>query len=79
MTIHSAEEFVRLRFSDNPAKYERAAGEDATIEIWREVINRYPEARRWVAYNKTIPIEILAVLAEDEDMQVRHMVAMKRK
>ncbi len=79
MTIHSAEEFVRLRYSDEPADYQRAAGEEATVEVWREIIDRYPDARKWVAQNKTVPLEILADLVSDVDAEVRRMVAMKRK
>jgi hypothetical protein len=79
MTIHSADEFVRLRYSDDPADYQRAAGEEAAIGVWREVIDRYPDARMWVAQNKTVPLEILADLVSDADAEVRRMVAMKRK
>ena len=79
MTIHSADEFVSLRHSEDPANYRRAAGEEAAVDVWRDVIDRYPEARVWVAQNKTVPLEILAVLVSDADTEVRHMVAMKRK
>jgi hypothetical protein len=77
--IRSAEEFVRLRRSDQREEYERAANDSASIEVWREIILQYPDMRRWVAHNKTVPIEILSVLAGDPDGGVRTMVAMKRK
>lgn len=35
--------------------------------------------RRWVAHNKTVPLEILDVLAVDPDPDVRWWVATKRK
>jgi hypothetical protein len=79
MTITSAEEFVRLRYSTNPAEYHRAAHEEASLEVWRDVIERYPDARKWVPHNKTIPLEVLATLASDPDHMVRFTVAMKRK
>jgi uncharacterized membrane-anchored protein YjiN (DUF445 family) len=79
MTIDSADEFVRLRESTNPAEYHRAGHEEATLEVWRDVIERYPDMRKWVAYNKTVPLEILATLASDPDWYVRSTVAMKRK
>lgn len=79
MTIESAAEFVRLRYSDEPADYRRAAGEDAAPGVWTDVIRDYPDARAWVAQNKTVPVEILSRLAADTDPRVRHMVAMKRK
>ncbi|MFD4262621.1 hypothetical protein ACFWR9_34620 [Streptomyces sp. NPDC058534] len=77
--IESAEEFIRLRFSDVPEEYGRASTESAVPDVWREVIERHPEARFWVAQNKTISLEILQVLAGDPDPRVRAMVASKRK
>lgn len=77
--INTAEEFVKLRTSEIQEEYNRAAKEEAPIEVWREVIRRYPEMRVWVAYNKTVPIEILDLLSSDEDERVRYQVAMKRK
>jgi hypothetical protein len=79
MTINSADEFVRLRYSTDPEEYRRAANEDAPLEVWKDVITRYPDARMWVAQNKTVPLEILASLVSDPDARVRTIVAMKRK
>jgi hypothetical protein len=79
VSIESAEEFVRLRFSDNSEEHQRAAHESAPTYVWREVIDTYPDARVWVAHNKTVPVAILAVLAGDPDVRVRSMVAAKRK
>ncbi|MET9759310.1 hypothetical protein ABZ016_09660 [Streptomyces sp. NPDC006372] len=77
--IESAEEFIRLRFSDDPEEYRRASAESASLEVWTEVVEQYPEARFWVAHNKTVPLEILRVLATDPDPRVRYVVATKRK
>lgn len=77
--IETAEEFVRLRASQDPGEHQRAANEEASIEVWRAVIAGWPEMREWVALNKTVPIEILEVLARDGDPKVRMTVAMKRK
>ncbi|MEU9380861.1 HEAT repeat domain-containing protein [Streptomyces sp. NPDC048279] len=77
--IESAEEFVRLRFSDDPEDYGRASSEPASLEVWTEIVERYPEARFWVAHNKTVPLEVLRILATDPDSKVRGMVARKRK
>ena len=79
MTIESAEEFVRLRTSSRIEEYRRAAAEDAPVEVWTEVVRRYPEMRPWVAHNKQVPLEILRVLATDDAPDVRVTVAMKRK
>lgn len=77
--IESADEFFRLRRSTDPGEYGRAALDEASIETWQEVIRRFPEMRQWVAHNKTVPIEVLAVLAADVDSRVRSAVADKRK
>jgi hypothetical protein len=77
--IGSADEFRRLRLSDSPDEYGRAAHEPAAAGVWHEVITRYPDLRIWVAHNKTVPLEILEILARDAEASVRVLVAMKRK
>lgn len=77
--ITSAEEFVRLRDSPIPEEYHRASHDTASLDTWLQVIEKYPDMRKWVAHNKTIPLEILAILAQDENDEVRRMVATKRK
>jgi hypothetical protein len=79
MMIESAEQFVFLRSSQDPELYQRAALEEATEEIWYEVIEKYPAMKTWVAHNKTVPVSILEILSRDTDPLVRSMVAMKRK
>lgn len=79
VAIQSAAEFVRLRRSEDPKEYRRAAAESASIAVWVEVIEAYPDMRFWVAQNKTVPLEILHRLAGDPDSRVRGMVASKRK
>jgi hypothetical protein len=49
------------------------------MAVWLELIGEYPEMRQWAAHNKTVPIEILDLLAGDPDRAVRGMVAVKRK
>ena len=77
--IKSAEEFKRLRESEIQEEYHRAATEKASIEVWNEVLNKYPDLAFWVAQNKTIPLEVLSTLAGNENVDVRCMVARKRK
>ena len=77
--IASAEEFVRLRTSVAPAEYRRAAHDEAPMAVWFDVMARFPDMKEWVAHNKTIPLEILDVLARDADIRVRATVAGKRK
>lgn len=77
--IESAEEFCRLRLSDNPVEYRRAANEEAPVHVWKDVIERFPSLRRWVAYNKTVPIEVLEIIVDDPDDAVRWQVASRNK
>jgi hypothetical protein len=77
--ICSADEFIQLRASTDPEEYLRAATEEAPIEVWHELIELHPDMRSWVAHNKTVPPEILAILAGDTNDHVRHTVARKNK
>jgi len=79
VVITSAEEFVRLRESEWSQDYQRAAHEEAPLEVWLNVVDWYPSMRFWVAQNKTVPIRVLEILARDTDPHVRGMVAAKRK
>jgi hypothetical protein len=76
--ITSAEEFVALRTSSIKSEYDRAATEEAPFSVWREVIKNYPDYRRWVAQNKSVPLEILEELCQF-DSTIRQFVAAKRK
>jgi hypothetical protein len=64
--------------SDAPQEYRRAAHEEASLEVWREVIRDQPDMRFWVAQNKTVPLEIPEELRWDPDERVRWMVRSKR-
>lgn len=75
----SAEEFMQLLASDDPTTNLRAAHEAASEEVWLEVIRDYPEAKKWVIHNKTVPHNILVLLADDEDAEIRWWIASKRK
>lgn len=77
--ITSADEFRRLRLSDDPAEYGVAADGWAEESVWLEVIERFPDLKLWVAHNKPVLMSILDILARDEDRRVRGMVAGRRK
>lgn len=77
--IESAEEFVALRTSNDPGEYERAAHESAADSVWLDVIDRFPEMRRWVAQNKTTSAAVLRRLSLDPDASVRWQVAMANR
>jgi hypothetical protein len=49
--IGSAEKFIALRTSELKSEYDRAATEEAPIDVWREIIINHPNFRRWVSKN----------------------------
>lgn len=77
--IDSADELVRLRTSDSIEEQTRATHEAAPIDVWWEVIRRFPDMKTWVIHNKTVPVEILETLSADSDEMVRWHVANKRR
>lgn len=77
--VRTAEGFKQLSESEVYEEYNRATQEEASIEVWKEVLRKYPELAFWVVQNKTIQIEILKELATNPDSNVRCMVARKRK
>jgi hypothetical protein len=77
--IESADEFIRLRTSDLKEEYDRAAHDQAPLEVWWELVRKHPDIKVWVVHNKTVPLEILDAMSMDADAAVRFRVAMKRK
>jgi len=77
--ISTAAEFVRLRTSEDPSEYSRAAREEAPESVWLQLIRGFPEMRVWVVHNKTVPLSILEILSRDASAAVRSAVADKRK
>lgn len=78
-TIESASDFAALMESDDPEHHNLARSSAATVEVWREVIHKYPEHKFWVTLNHQIPMLILDELSTDEDVSIRMAVARKRK
>ncbi|MBS0261515.1 MAG: hypothetical protein JSS02_06115, partial [Planctomycetes bacterium] len=77
--ITSAEEFIRLRLSDDLAEYSRSASEPAAENVWRTIIADHPEMWIWVAHNKTIPDSVIRQLFQLNDGAVNSTLARKRK
>lgn len=77
LMIRNAQEFLKLRTSENKEEYIRAATEEAAFEVWLEIIRDFPGMKIWVVHNKTIPVEILQRLAGDPASDVRFAVATK--
>lgn len=77
--ISTAQEFLTLMRSENPSDYQRFRNDSAPLEVWKELITRYSLANRWVARNKTAPVEILREISRDSSVLVRIEVAMTRR
>ncbi|MBD3922932.1 HEAT repeat domain-containing protein [Paenibacillus sp. PR3] len=77
--ITSADEFYHLRTSEKQEEYLRAAWDEATIEVWHEVLAKYPDMSFWVAHNKTVPLEVLRALCDHPEWRVRSIIASKNK
>lgn len=77
--ITSANEFTDLRESNDRNEQFRASHDEADIEVWLAIIEKYPQLKTWVIHNKTIQIEILEILSKDPNPDVRSAVARKRK
>ncbi len=75
--IETTDEFIRLVTSVDAVDRRKAAWEQAPLSVWKELIIGHPEMRFWVAHNRTVPSEILRILALDTDWRVRHRVATK--
>ena len=73
--IEDVATFRRLWMSGNPMLRHRLTHDEASPEVWRAVVASLPEARAVVARNKTLPADILVVLADDGDRLVREEVA----
>jgi hypothetical protein len=76
--IETVDEFIRLVKSDDPDERRRSAWEDALPQVWRSLVKGHPEMRFWVAHNRTVPEEMLRILAVDPEWRVRHRVASRR-
>jgi hypothetical protein len=72
--IHRASEFIdALEASDNNLiRFGKASS-----QTWLEIIGHSEDAAVWVALNKTIPVEVLEVLAKHASARVRRFVADK--
>ncbi|MFY1672570.1 hypothetical protein ACN27G_21820 [Plantactinospora sp. WMMB334] len=76
--IETVAEFIRLVESDDPDERRRSTWEDALPQVWKTLVDDHPEMRFWVAHNRTVPEEILRILAVDPEWRVRHRVASRR-
>ncbi|WP_238419530.1 HEAT repeat domain-containing protein [Gordonia sp. 'Campus'] len=76
--ITSLSEYESLLNSDDLEDRHRAARDSAPAEVWLRIISEVPEYRAFVVQNKTLPLDVLRILAQDVDRDVRFTVAMRR-
>jgi hypothetical protein len=79
MTIRSAAEFAYLRSGTDGGEWRRAEQEEAADGVWEDVIATHPRMRRWIPFNRTVPLDLLRRLAVDDDPDVRWAVAGQRR
>lgn len=77
--IRSKEEFIELCSSQDAEMVNRTLSDNAAIETWNEIIETHPERRIDIAQNRTIPDEIIRILASCNDPTVRSLIAQKRR
>jgi len=76
--IGSVEEFVSLRASGDAGDFRRIKQEEAPLGVWYDIVENHPDMRFWVAFNRTIPAEVMRILACDPDWRVRDKVASRK-
>ncbi|WP_227467774.1 hypothetical protein [Nocardioides lijunqiniae] len=69
--IKSADEYKRWFDAPDSTERVRKLWEPAAVETWLEVIERFPECRAEVAWNREVPLAVLELLRQDEDENVR--------
>ncbi len=77
--IRDAEEFIKLCLGQDPEEINKTLSDNAALETWFEVIKKYPGRRIDVAQNRTIPEEVMRILASCDDPTVRSLIAQKRR
>lgn len=76
--ILSVDEFLDLIGSSLKPDRQRVRLAEAGEEVWLRILQEYPELKRSVVLNKTLPEKIIRILAADVDPQLRADVAEKR-
>ncbi|QWT19809.1 hypothetical protein KPL74_18940 [Bacillus sp. NP157] len=73
--LRSGQEFVALIMSSSKADRVRALSSEAPASVWMKVIHEFPGLIRFVAFNRSLPDEVLIELAESASAEVREAVA----
>jgi hypothetical protein len=77
--IHTTSEFIAALENPNTTDNSLIRFCEASTQTWLEIIHHSEEAAVWVALNKTIPLEVIEVLAKHSSAQVRRFAADKNQ
>lgn len=77
--INSAQEFIFLCNSQQPSDITRSLREDASLEVWRDLVINFRTYEIDVAQNEKIPDEIISILIDQGNEVVRAILAEKRR
>lgn len=75
--IDDANEWIRLRRSDDPEDQQRAMSEAVPVAVWAQVYERAPDLRPFIAAHREVASSILERLGNDADAAVRLAVAQR--
>ncbi|GAA1081904.1 hypothetical protein HDA36_002456 [Nocardiopsis composta] len=67
--IESADEYVRLRESNDGAAWQRIKREEAPLQVWLDIVRNHPDMRFWVTFNRTVPVQVLREISGDPDLE----------
>ncbi|MFS2164216.1 hypothetical protein [Variovorax sp. Varisp62] len=77
--IKSADEFISLCNSKDESDIARSFADEAPLNVWEDLILNFRSHQIDVAQNRTIPYEVMKVLATQGDELVRSILAEKRR
>jgi hypothetical protein len=80
--IESVEEFFGLLEAESSEANHRLRYEEALPGVWMSILDAHPDDQdlpALVAFNKTIPVEVMWRIARDGDERARYAIAEKRR
>jgi hypothetical protein len=77
--INSPEEFNHLCLSQTAEDNRRSMQDIAPLEVWLEILEKFPQRRIDVAQNITIQDDVMLAIARDGDKVARALIAEKRR
>ena len=76
--ISTVEEYIRLCDSDCQTDNRRTVMEELSQEVISKILHDYTDRISWLIHNKFIPADVLEILADSPDEDIRFTIAMKR-